>query len=280
MHLVMILATVGLAWGMRLSVPNDTLDDGRRWQRALMCFLFSPLLLVATAVAIACMGTQGNMVGWIDGWPSYVIALGFLGFMVLFFAHLAREARRSLRRIRTYPQQTFAGKPGRLLDSTIAFSAQIGLWQPELVVSRGLLETLDAEHLEAVLAHERAHVYYRDTFCFFWLGWIRRCTAWLPNTEAWWQELLLLREKRADRWAARRVDPLLLAESLLLVVRSPLEQSESFCAAFSCLAPQSRLEERIDALLDETSASGKTSLWRWAGLLVALIPLLVVPFHT
>lgn len=280
MHLAMIVVVSGLAWAMRGFVPDDTLDDSQRWQRALIYFLFSPLLLVATAVAIACMGTRGNMVSWYDGWLSYLIAVGFLGVTVLLWATLVREAMRSIRRIRTYPQQTFAGQTGRLLDDAIAFSAQIGLWQPELVVSRGLLDTLDNEHLEAVLAHELAHRHYRDTFWFFWLGWIRRCTFWLPNTEAWWQELLLLREKRADRWAARRVDPLLLAESLLFVVRSPLEQSESFCAAFSRPTPQTRLEERIDALLMETSASKPASLWNLMGLLVALVPLLVIPFHS
>lgn len=276
----MILVGVALAWQVRSIAPDDSLDDGQRWQRAFVYFLFSPVLLVATAIAIVCMGTQGNMVSGYEGLLSYIIALGFLGTIVLLWIHLIRDVGRSLRHIRTFPQQNFLGHIGRLLDDNLAFSAQIGLWQPELVVSRGLLATLDAEHLEAVLAHEQAHLYYRDTFWFFWLGWIRRCTAWLPNTEIWWQELLLLREKRADRQAARQVDPLLLAESLLFVVKSPLEQADGFCAAFSCPASRTRLEERIDALLGETGTSEVSSSWKWMSLSMALMPLLAIPFHT
>ena len=55
-------------------------------------------------------------------------------------------------------------------------------------------------------------------FGFFWWGWLRRLTEWLPHSKELWQELLLLRELRADQWAAQQVDPLVLAESLLLMV--------------------------------------------------------------
>ena len=93
-----------------------------------------------------------------------------------------------------------------------------------------MLDALDRPHLDAVLAHEQAHVYYRDTFWFFWLGWIRSFTIWLPNTEAVWQELLLLRELRADRQATEQVDFLLLAESLLIVAQNPLLASPAISA--------------------------------------------------
>jgi Zn-dependent protease with chaperone function len=48
------------------------------------------------------------------------------------------------------------------------------------------------------LAHEQAHAHYRDTFWFFWLNVL---TSWLPHTEALWQEILFLREIRADEKA-------------------------------------------------------------------------------
>jgi hypothetical protein len=83
-----------------------------------------------------------------------------------------------------------------------------------------------------------------------WLGAVLHCLV--TNTEALWQELLILRELRADRWAARQVDPLLLAESLLMVASAPSSiPFESFCAAFSQVAQRNRLEERIEALLAE-----------------------------
>ena len=148
-----------------------------------------------------------------------------------------------------------------------------------------MLDHLDSDHLAAVLAHEAGHGHYRDTFWFFWLGGLRRLTIWLPNTEALWQELLLLREIRADRWAARSVDTLVLAESLMSVITAPLMAPESVCASFSCAAPRSRLAQRIDALLeaDTLTASGismfKILPWQWAAIAFALTPLLTIPFH-
>ena len=175
--------------------------------------------------------------------------------------------------------QLMEGRTARILERPVLFCAQIGFWQPELVVSEGLLQTLTPEGLDAVFAHEQAHYYYRDTFWFFWLGWLRRLTAWLPQTEALWQELLLLRELRADRWAAQKVDPLLLAETLLLVASHGAIASEDICAAFGCAAPRNRLLERIDALLEPVDTAPQAGSWSWSWVLLSLLPLVMVPFH-
>lgn len=279
MHLVMILAALSIAWLLRYSWYEKRGNWNQRWQRALLVFLLPPLLLLMTALAVLCMGPQGRMMGWNTDWFSYCLVLGCVGMSIVFCLTLAARGWQSLQRIRTYPQIDFRGRLVRLLDNPILFSAQIGFWQPELVVSQGLLQTVDLEHLEAVLIHEQAHLHYRDTFWFFWLGWLRRITAWLPNTEPLWQELLVLRELRADRWAAERVDALLLAEALLLVVSTPMMASENFCAAFSRAASRERLQERIDALLEESEPPDENS-WTWSWVLLALLPLIAVPFHS
>lgn len=280
MHLFMILAALGLAWCLRLSWYSPSGNWMERWQRALGLFLVSPLLAIMTAIALLCMGTQGRMLGLQTGWFSYLLALSFLGYAAVLLLKLATQGWRSVQNTRTYPQIELNGKTSRLLDAKVLFSAQIGFWQPELVVSQGLLENLDIAHLEAVLAHEQGHYYYRDTFWFFWLGWVRQITAWLPNTEALWQELLILRELRADRWAAQQVDPLLLAESLLIVISTPQVESEIFCAAFSAVAQKNRLEERIEALLSQPEESPSPSWLSWNWLILGLLPLVTVPFHS
>src|SRR4028119_1421280 len=280
MHLVMILAAVGLAGLLRLSWSQPTGNWSQRWQQALLLFLLPPLLVIMTALAVICMGPQGQMIGLHTDWFSYRLVLGCLVLAVIVCLKLAAEGLQSLQQIRTYPQIKLEGKSARLLDNSMLFSAQIGFWQPELVVTQGLLQTLRPEHLEAVLAHEQAHYYYRDTFWFFWLGWLRQITAWLPNTEALWQELLLLREIRADCWAAGRVDALLLAESLLMVVHTQMRASENFCAAFSCAITRDRLQQRIDALLGEPEFPAESSWWNWTWVLLTLLPLVAVPFHS
>ncbi len=279
MHLVMIMSALGVAWLLRCFWLSSTGNWTQRWQRALLFFLVPPMMLLMTALAVLCMGPQGQMIGLHSERFSYSLVLGGLVTSVLFGLKFATEGWQCLQQICAYPQINLKGKSARLLDSPLLYSAQIGFWQPFLVISQGLLQTLNTEQLEAVLTHEQAHYYYRDTFWFFWLGWVRRVTAWLPNTESLWQELLLLRELRADRWAAARVDALLLAESLLIVVRAPMIIEESFSAAFSCAAPRNRLQERIEALLDDAAPSESNS-WTWSWVLLALLPLVAVPFHS
>jgi len=175
------------------------------------------------------------------------------------------------------------------------FAAQVGFWEPQLVVSRGLLTRLDPEHLRAVVIHEQAHRHYRDTFVFFWLGWIRTLAIGLPQTRRLWQELVVLRELRADRWAAQRIDPLVLAEALVQVATPEiLEERQDWQQIHSDPAwmvgmvwgtsklptEVDRLEERIQALLDPSPLEEGTSplqIMPWMSL--ALLPLLTIPLH-
>lgn len=277
MHLIMILAASGWAWWHRSRIlPQGSWSQ--RWQRSISLFLLPPLLLTMTSLAVLYMGPEDAMFWQWQGRFSYLLASGFCGFAVVSGLKLASQSWRSLQQVRTCPRLNFIGN-SRVLNNPIPFSALIGFWQPELLVSQGLLDTLDSAHLDAVFKHEQGHYYYRDTFWFFWLGWVRSYTAWLPHTEALWQELLLLREIRADRWAAQQVDPLLLAESLLVVVGTLPVHLDNCYAAFSCAAPRSRLQERIEALLADSELISQPSLWSWTWLLLAFLPLASVPFH-
>jgi len=256
-----------------------------RWHLALTAFVVPPLLMLATAVSILAMGVGGSVYAW-EGPLSYGLSLAFVVVALGLWLHLSWLTHKALREVQRSPKALIEThrvcSVGRVVDVATVFSAQVGAWSSELVVSRGLLTHLDEEHLEAVLAHEMGHTHYRDTFWFFWLGGLRRLTIWLPFTEALWQELLLLREVRADRWAARSVDSLVLAESLMSVITAPLMASESICAGFSCAAPRSRLAQRIDALLVDDAGegvSGQWMLWQKVAIALALTPLLTIPFH-
>ncbi|MBV9388480.1 MAG: M56 family metallopeptidase [Chroococcidiopsidaceae cyanobacterium CP_BM_ER_R8_30] len=287
MHLMMILMALGIAWFLRLGWSNPVTETdwagscmSKRWNRALLLFLLPSLLLIVTGLAVLCMGPQGQMVGLSVGWCGYWLALAFCGFAGVRCFQLGWQGWHSLQQVRTYPLFTLGEQAGRVLDTPMPFAALVGFWQPELVISQGLLKALTPTHLEAVIIHEKAHYYYRDTFWFFCLGWVRSCTAWLPNTEAIWQELLGLRELRADRWAAQQVDPLVLAESLLIVVSATSSMPTTICAAFSELTQRNRLEERIEVLLTESSSvPHQLDWWDWAWLLLALLPLAAIPFH-
>jgi Zn-dependent protease with chaperone function len=288
MHLIVLVAIFGLAWGLRSQWTVDLHASwNERWERTLSIFLLSPLLLFTTSISIIWMGPHGRMVWVGNDWLSYDLAIGFLGFAGLYLLKLTRSGWQMLQQVRTYPTIKLGDNKVRILDLATPYIAQIGFWQPELVVTQVLLDNLDTDHLAAVLAHEQAHYRYRDPWCFFWLGWMRQISTWLPQTEAMWQELLVLRELRADRWASRQTDPLLVAEALLLVVQNTSIFTENFCTAFSQVAPVDRLTQRIDALLAIAEPTDTLTHWRqqpadlsaWLWWLVAFLPLLAVPFH-
>ncbi len=303
MHLIVLVAIFAVAWGLRSTWREANQSTwSERWDRTLAIFLLPPLLLFTSSISIILMGPHGRMVWVGNDWLSYGLAIGFLVFTVLYLLKLTITGWQILHQVRTYPITKLAGNKVRILNLSTPYIAQIGFWQPELVVAQGLLDTLGTEHLGAVLAHEQAHYRYRDTWYFFWLGWIRQITSWLPQTEAMWQELLVLRELRADLWASRQTDPLLVAEALFLVVQNTSVFTENFCTAFSQVAPPNRLNQRIDALLELAELTINPSLdrpagkldqhrvfatsWQrhhlysWGWLVVSLVPLLAIFFHT
>jgi Zn-dependent protease with chaperone function len=285
MHLHLILLAIGLACTVRFLLFRP-LAWPLRWQYPLGLFLFSPLLLLMTAAAVLEMGKQGQMLGLPVGQVGYAGALGFWVIAVALLLWRAIQGWQSVQQLRQYPTVELpngeTSTTGHLLDTAIPFAAQVGFWQPKLVISRGLLQ-FAPEQIEAVLTHEQAHARYRDTFWFFWLGWLRQLTVWLPNTERLWQELLLLREMRADRCAAQQVDALVLAEALLQMAQAPLEpeimELENACAAISANATLTRLEERIDALLSDSDVPSHPSALPWVWVVLSLIPLLTVVLH-
>jgi Zn-dependent protease with chaperone function len=278
----MILSALGTAIFIRLVVGKPQRNLSQQWQQTLLSFFFPPLLLLMTALAVLSMGYDGQMLGVQASWLGYLLAWLFIAIASFFGIKKAYQGWYTCRKVHLYPQQEVAQKQARILPILLPYSAQIGFWQPELVVSQGLLDTLDSEHLEAVLAHEQAHYDYRDTFWFFWLGWLRSFTSWLPQTEMLWQELLWLREIRADQKATQEVDSILLAESLLIFAKAPLLSPNEFCANFSCALPRNRLAERIEALLKEDMEVPNLTwayCWSWTGIFFALLPWITVPLH-
>jgi Zn-dependent protease with chaperone function len=280
MHLSFILLAITAVLCIRGFHGITSRAGASGWQRSLCLFLLPPLLLMTTALAVMLMGTDGYMLGLPVGWMGYLLSLSFLGYMGVVLLGATLSGWRSIQTVNTYGLFKFQETVGHILDTPNLFAAQVGFWNSKLVISRGLLKTFDEAQIEVVLTHEAAHHYYRDTFWFFWLGWLRQATRWLPYSESLWQELLLLRELRADRWAAQRVDALLLAETLLLVVKDPLINPEFDCAAFGTVASIDRLEERIEALLTDAEPSSQN--WNLAviWLLIPLLPLLSLLLHT
>ncbi len=279
MHLLIIFVALIVAYTTRCQWNQKIGKWNQRWHKALFFFLFPPLLIFTTTFALLFMGPKGTMGGLQTGCYGYVIALLGIAFFTIMCIRQAWQGWLSVKETSDCPTVNVSGKEVRLLNTGALFAGQIGFFKPELVLSSGLLKTLSSNHLETVLAHEQGHYYYRDTFWFFWLGWMRECTSWLPNTEALWQELLTLRELRADAHAVLSVDPLLLAESLLMVVSNPPISSEVLCAALGSPGTK-RLEERVEALLSQPQPAPSSYFTSLKWLVWTFIPLISVVFHS
>ncbi|MEM7772089.1 MAG: M56 family metallopeptidase [Cyanobacteria bacterium P01_A01_bin.37] len=291
MHVWIILFSLMLAVGIRwlLSLPNEAQSTAplshnayaQQWRRVLGAFLIPPVLLLLTAVTMLQMGPTGVMLGVPVGHIGFIVGLGFISSAGIIAAYLGIQGWRSLRQIRTHSNVAIYGYSGRVLNTEMPFAGQVGFWNPELVVSQGLLDVLTPEQMATVLTHEDAHQHYHDTFWFFWLGWLRTLTCWLPQTRALWQELLLLREIRADWWATQvqGIDPILLAESLLQVVRLSAQSPLPNCATFNLLSSTHRLDVRINALLasgDWAEPTPTIMSWQFG---IALLPLVAIALH-
>lgn len=121
----------------------------------------------------------------------------------------------------------------------------VGLFRPSVFVTRGLLADTHREHLEAVLAHEAAHIRRRDS--------LRRLAAFialpfhLPGIAAWIERRLArAHEMAADAEAAALIrSPERVAHALVRLARAN-RPAPTFALAFG----GSNLEVRVATLLD------------------------------
>ncbi len=282
MHSLMLLLALTIAIGLRCFLPSYQ----RRWQTTLFFFLFPPLLLLMTVISVVCMGYGGQMLGYNSSLISYFSAIIWLVFALFCLIKLSYQTWQTHRDFSSYPLKKITAQKARVLAVDFPYSARVGFWKSELIVTQGLLNLLDQEHLQAVLAHEQAHQEYHDTFWFFWLGWLRSMSSWLPNSENLWSELVFLRELRADKYASGQVDYLLLAESLLLVAEkvnqvAEINFSDSCCVALNDTSLNNRLLERIEALVEsEKPELPRFNYQVWLLLSLSLAPFLLLPLHS
>jgi Zn-dependent protease with chaperone function len=284
MHMLLLVGIVAIAVLCRWRWRPQGATWNARWNHALAFFCLPPLLLFSASVAVLWMGHHGNMMGMpVSPLGCWLGKLMLGGEAVLFLISLGKAFwfQAELRRL---PWANLpSGDRVRSLESRTPFAAQVGIWQSQVVVSRGWLEELTTPEQMAILRHEQAHAHYRDPFWFFWLGLLKRWTFWLPGTDPLWHELLLLREIRADRWAMQDTDPILLAELLVKLARSHSADGgqPSFAVAFCNHQCVTRLEQRIEALVDPASLPTKApQRGEMAWIFLAVMPLILVCLHS
>lgn len=94
-----------------------------------------------------------------------------------------------------------------------------GLFRPRIYLSRGVLNLLDEDEIDALLRHERHHVRHRDPSRIFVASLLRGLAPVLPVLETFDQWVRVKVELAADRAALAGQPPEVLANTMLKVMR-------------------------------------------------------------
>jgi Zn-dependent protease with chaperone function len=150
-----------------------------------------------------------------------------------------------------------------------------GVARPTVFLSRGALNGLNDQELEAALHHERAHVRGRDTLMLFALAILRDLAPYFRPTAL--EAFQAAREATADKAAAANAGPLNLASALVALARQSASPRDGFRAALP-MAKHDTLRWRMQAILEtESDATPPTSWARVAGGVAANAALVAWP---
>lgn len=197
------------------------------WQAVAMAAVLAALGAGAALVTAHFLPGQG--IG-VDGAAAYVVAGVALGITGLVAGRLVVSGHRvgaDLRRIRRahMDQVDLLGRAQsrgvRVLDGEVPVAYCLpGLHRARVVVSAGVLEKLDPAEVDAVLAHEWAHLRFRHDLVVEFFDVLHRAfPRWVSSARAL-AEVRLLVEMCADQAAARAAGRRSLAQALLQLAGS------------------------------------------------------------
>lgn len=119
-----------------------------------------------------------------------------------------------------------------------------GLIRPRIYLSRGLVELLTTEELEAVLRHERHHLTRRDPLRYFLTDLLERLAPFFPILTTMGHRVRITTELAADQAALRAASVENLASALVKVMRAGAP-----IAPQGAIAALSATDARVAALL-------------------------------
>jgi Zn-dependent protease with chaperone function len=130
-----------------------------------------------------------------------------------------------------------------------------------ILLSAELLDTLEPPELEAIIAHEIAHLEARDVHVVFAAGLLRDMVAWNPVAHLAFRRLVEDRELEADRRAADMTgEPLALASGLLKVCALLRGGPAPGRTAVAILRPGGRVSKRVSKLIALADGEAISSL--------------------
>ncbi|GLY08358.1 MULTISPECIES: M56 family metallopeptidase [Actinoplanes] len=223
--------------------------------------------------------------------PETVVALGFsLAVAALIVIRLLislvrvsyrARARRARHRMlvdlldRAEQRRTFSGAEVRVLDGALPLAYCVPGRSPRVVLSGAVLQVLDPEQVDAVLAHERAHLRHRHELVMESFTAFYQAVPAPLRSRASLDAVHLLLEMVADDAARRRTGPEPLRAALSRLAH-PAPLGEAAPAD-----PAAETRRRLDRMAGPARSSRPLTVLATAaaiGLLVLPTVVLVVPW--
>jgi len=270
MHTLLVLSTLLLLVAgcfLLFSKPRE-ISAGELRQRFHLLLLALPLLGVGLGalsiwhfVQVACFTRAPGF----DQVVSVLIPGGLIGGLLvglvlalvrllLVWVTVARgtisASRRLHRQARQLSLQFGVRAPRvRLCPSLAPVAFTYGCLRPTIVLSRWIVETLDKQELETVLAHELAHHARRDHLLTWWTLLLRDAFCYLPTSRLTYQQLRDAQELACDDLATQVTrQPLELASALTKVWLHRLHDSAQHQSVPALTGTASQMEGRIRRL--------------------------------
>jgi len=217
-------ASLLVAWAHRRACSRlAPLAPGARATRLLALALFPAAAGLATAgvAAVAWLIHEPRSTAETPG--PVLLALALLGLAVaalragsavLEGVHTRRVVARFRRNGR---EMDGLPLPASRADHAFPVAALVGVWRPRLLLAEQVLGVLNPEELDAVLAHELAHLDARDNLKRLLLVASPDPLAFTSGGRRLRSEFLEAAEAAADARACRRVAPTVLARAIVKV---------------------------------------------------------------
>lgn len=163
-----------------------------------------------------------------------------------------------------------------------------GWLSPAIFISPLLLEKLNRDELEAVLAHELAHIDHYDQLVVSLVGVLKGLFIMMPYRTLLWRKFMLAREVSCDQTSSRVTGKqLILAEALIKIWKMGKECPvhgwlKKPLLYYALLEKKSSLEIRVRKLLEGKKFPGRDNrrggLRAGRGLLIALMVVISAMF--
>ncbi|WP_323097259.1 M56 family metallopeptidase [Intrasporangium sp. YIM S08009] len=196
------------------------------WQATAVAAVLAALL-AAPAALPALLGDRARLA---DTWPVVAVAGAtsavVAGRLLLAGDRVGRQLRAARRRHRDLVDLLGAPGEGRDRDMRVLEHATPTAYcvpgvRRRVVLTQGTLARLAPDELDAVLAHERAHLAARHDLVMEFFTVVHEAVPRFLRSDAALHEVHLLIEVLADRAAVRRTDPVTTGRAIVAMADGP-----------------------------------------------------------